>query len=274
MTAQQNPTADLPTTRPLTFAYVLSLVIALFIAIASVVGILYRTLVYPTHELLLSQVPLDAVNLVIGLPVLLGSVWLAQRGKLIGLLCWPGALLYVLYIYITCVIGVPFGVLFLPHLLLVTLSAYTAIGLVASIDSEAVAQRLIGKVPARIAGGILFAAALLFLLRQIGLIITALTTQTPVDTGDPTWISDVTVLCPTWLVGGMWLWQRKSMGYTAGAGLLLLAGVLFIGAIFPFAYPALSTGAPVDVGGVVFLSIMGAICLVPFGFFVRGVGAA
>ena len=29
---------------------------------------------------------------------LLVSMWLTRRGKLIGLLCWPGALFYVLYV--------------------------------------------------------------------------------------------------------------------------------------------------------------------------------
>jgi hypothetical protein len=33
----------------------------------------------------------------IGLPILRGSMGLARRGKLLGLLLWPGALFYVLY---------------------------------------------------------------------------------------------------------------------------------------------------------------------------------
>ncbi len=39
----------------------------------------------------------DAANLILGLPMLLGSVWLARRRSLLGLLLWPGALLYLLY---------------------------------------------------------------------------------------------------------------------------------------------------------------------------------
>jgi hypothetical protein len=55
------------------------------------------------------------IILVLGLPILLGSLWLVRRGNLIGLLCWPGAL-------------------FLLYLFLVTLSAYTIIGVVSSIE--------------------------------------------------------------------------------------------------------------------------------------------
>ncbi|MDH5459115.1 MAG: hypothetical protein OEY26_10400, partial [Nitrospinota bacterium] len=126
------PSDRLPITRDLTLAYMLSLIIALVMTVASVIGFLYRTVIYPTDELLLNRVPTDGVNLVVGLPILLGSMWLARRGKLIGLLCWPGALFYVLYIYVPYVIGVPFNALFLPYIALVTLSAYTLIGLVAS----------------------------------------------------------------------------------------------------------------------------------------------
>ena len=135
---------SLPVTRDLTLVYALSFVIALLVAVAAVAGLLFRNSVYPTEELILSFLPVDVFHLGVGLPILLGSMWLARRGRLTGLLCWPGALLYVLYSYVTNLIGVPFGVLFLPYLLLVTLSAYTTIALVASIDGEAVRQRRSG----------------------------------------------------------------------------------------------------------------------------------
>jgi hypothetical protein len=100
-------------------------------------------------------------------------MWLTRRGKLIRLLFWSGALFYVLYIYISYLFGMPFNVLFLPYLTIVTLSVYTMIGLVASIDGEAVHQRLTGVVPARTAGGILAGLAILFILRVIGVELSA-----------------------------------------------------------------------------------------------------
>jgi len=217
------------------------------------------------------SVPTDVVNLVIGLPILLGSMWLARRGKLIGLLCWPGALSYVLYIYIVYVIGVPFGVLFLPYLFLVTLSAYTLIGIVASIDGDAVRQKLTGIVPARTAGGILAVLAILFIVIQITEIVTALTSQMPIDTLKlPPLIADFMVPGPMWLVGGFLLWRREALGYVAGAGLLLLGSMLFVGLSFVMVFPALYTDSLIDVAGIVIMLVMGLICFVPFVFFVRG----
>jgi hypothetical protein len=263
--------ASLPVTRSLTPAYASSLIIALLVAIASVAGLLYGTNFYPTEEMLLLKLPTDLFTLVVGLPILLGSMWLARRGKLLGLLCWPGALLYVLYIYVAYAIGVPFNVLFLAYVVLVPLSAYTIICLVASIDAAAVRQRLAGAVPERTAGGILAGLAILFTLMNLTDIVAALTSPTPDYLLEfPVWIADFAVGAPAWLVGGLLLWQRQALGYVAGAGLLLLGSMLFVGVIFALAFPAFSTASPVDVTAIVFILVMGLICFVPFALFVRG----
>jgi hypothetical protein len=265
----------LPVTRHLTLAYVVSFVIAIIMAVVSVAGLLYQTVIYPTRELLLSFAPSDWFNLLVGLPILLSSMWLARRGVLIGLLCWPGALFYVLYMYIPYVIGVPFNLLFLPYLVLVALSAYTLIGLVASIDGQVVRQRLTGAVPARASGGILTGLAILIIVRQIAVIVTALTSQTPVDTAElSSWIADFTLAIPLLLVSGILLWRREALGYVAGAGLLLGYGVLALSLIPFFVLQARYTTSPVDVAGIVAVLVMAALCLVPFAFFVRGAGSA
>jgi hypothetical protein len=233
---------------------------------------LYGTTLYPTEELLLAQLPTDLFTIVVGLPLLLGSMWLARRGRLLGLLCWPGVLLYVLYIYISYAIGVPFGVLFPAYVLLVALSAYTLIGLVASIDGAAVCQRLAGRVPERVAGGILASLAILFTLMNLSEIVAALTSPAPdYALKFPVWIADSAVVAPGWLIGGLLLWQRKALGYVAGAGLLLLGSMLFVGVILLMVFPALYTASPVDVTGIVFILVVGLICFVPLALFGRGI---
>ena len=171
--------ARLPLTRSLTPVYAASLAIALLLAIATLAGLLFSARLYPAEETLLFALPTDGVSLLVALPLLLAAMVLARRGRLLGLLCWPGALLYVLYIYLVYTIGVPLNALFLVYLLLVALSAYTTIGLVVNIDAEAVRQRLAGAaslrraVPARLTGGLLAVLAALFLLMQIVEVIAA-----------------------------------------------------------------------------------------------------
>jgi len=233
---------------------------------------LYGSTLYQTEEMLLLKLPTDLFTLVVGLPILIGSMWLARRGKLLGLLCWPGLLLYVLYIYAANAIGVPFNILFLAYLAIVALSAYTIIGLVASIDATAVRQRLDGAVPERVAGGILAGLAILFTLINLADIISALTNPTPDYLLQyPVWIADCAVVAPAWLVGGVLLWQRKALGYVAGAGLLLVGSMLFVGAIFALAFPAFYTASPLDVAAIVFILAMSLICFVPLALFARGI---
>jgi hypothetical protein len=222
--------------------------------------------------MLLLKVPTDLFTLVAGLPLLLGSIWLARRGKLLGLLCWPGALLYVLYVYVSYAIGVPFSVLFLVYVLLVALSAYTLIGLVASIDAQAVRQRLAGDVPEKVTGGILAGLAILFTLMNLADIVAAFTSPEPDHLLQyPIWIADSAVMAPAWLIGGLLLWQRKALGYVAGAGLLLLGCMLFVGVIFALFFPAFSAASPVDLTAIVFILVTGLICFVPFALFARGI---
>lgn len=166
--------SNLPIRRGLTPIYALSSITAILVATASVAGLMYRTVVYPTDELLRTFVSNDVVNLLVGLPLLLGSMLLAWRGKLIGLLCWPGALIFVLYNYIAYVFALPLSAALLLHLALVMLSAYTLIGLVASIDGKAVQKSLTGAVPERTAGGVLAGLGFLFFLRASGIMVNAL----------------------------------------------------------------------------------------------------
>ena len=86
---------------------------------------LFPSALYPAQDVRHSFVSNDVVNLFIGLPILLGSMALAQRSQLIGLLFWPGALFYTFYNYAVYTFAMPFTWQFVPYLMLVVLSVYT-----------------------------------------------------------------------------------------------------------------------------------------------------
>jgi hypothetical protein len=236
---------------------------------------LYGTFYYAAEELLLIKLPTDLFTLAVVLPLLVGSMWLARRGKLLGLLCWPGLLLYLLYIYLAYAIGVPLSVLFILYILIVVLSAYTLIGLVASIDASLLQRRLGSAVPVRAAGTILFVLAVLFSIRNLSDIIAALASPSPEhDLVLQVWIADSVVVAPAWLVGGLLMWQRKPLGYVAGAGLLVVGCLLFAGAVVALAFPSLYTASPVDVHGIAFILVVGLRCFVPWVLFARGIASS
>jgi len=196
---------NLPVKGKPSLIYASSLLSAILMTVVSVAGLRYRAIIYPTDELIRTFVSNDAVNLFIGLPILLGSMWLAWRGRLIGLLGWPGALFFVFYNYTVYVFAMPLNWTFPLHLILMTLSAYALIGLIAGIDGKAVQKRLTGAVPERFAGGVLAGLGLLFLLRLIGVMVGALTSGTSLaETELAVNLADFLTI-PAWFIGGILL---------------------------------------------------------------------
>lgn len=270
MSTQPKIYAHLPVRGKLTLAYIVSLLIAALMALASLTGLLNQTAVYPSEELRQSFVPNDVVNLFIGLPILLGSMWLARRGRLIGVLFWPGALFYVFYSYLIYVFCMPLSVVFLLYLALVMLSVYMTITLVASIDGEVVKQRLNGAVVERSAGIILVGLGLIYFLRVIALFAIAINSQAPMSNTELALNLTDFFISPAWIVGGWLLWHRKAFGYVAGLGLLFQLSMLFISLITLLIMRPFITSAPFAPIDLLVIFAMAMICFVPFVLFVRG----
>jgi len=267
----QGSDQKLPVRGELRLFYAASVLIALLMAVVSLVGLTNRELVYPTEEQYQTFVPNDVVNLAVGLPILAVSLWWAQRGKLVGLLCWPGALIFVLYNYLAYTFGSQPSWAFLGYLSLVILSLYTVGGLFASMDISQVKQRFAGTFPEKLAGGVMVAFGVLFLGRVLLLFGGASGGETELPLGEfVSGISDF-FISPAMMIGGVQLWRGKPFGYAAGLGLLFQASMLFIALIvFLLLQPAL-TGvafAPVD---VVVVAVMGVVCSIPFGLYLRAV---
>ena len=271
MNTTQERNTSLPARRDLALIYAVSIIVAVLMAAASITGILYGPAVYPADALREAFVPTDLVILLIGLPVLLGTIWSARRGRLLGLLLWPGALLFVLYNSMVYVLAMPLNVVFLMHLVLFTLSVYTIAALVASIDGQAVQERLAGAVPERLAGGVLAGLGLLFSLRVAGILVSALVARTSIARTElALHITDFTI-APALVIGGILLWRRRASGYVTGLSLLFQASMLFVGLILFLLFQPFLAAAPFALVDVVVVSFLGLICFVPLALFVRGV---
>lgn len=270
---EQNPgilSNDLPVTNNLKLGYLFSLLIAALTAVASLASIIFRDKVYPSEELLQAFLPNDIVNLLIGVPILLVSMWLARRGSLIGLLFWPGALLFGLYNYLIYLFGLPFGAMYSFHLVLVTVSIYTLIGLVASIDGTVVKQRLAGRVPERLAGGVLFVAGVAFGLFALIVIERAELSDTYLPKSELALSTADFIISAAWIIGGVLLWRRQPLGYVGGTGLLFTLSMLFVGLLAVLLLQPLLTGALFSASDVIVVFVMTAISFIPLILFIRG----
>jgi hypothetical protein len=248
-----------------------SLAIALLVTVGSVTGLVFQDAIYPTDELQQTFVANDVVNLLIGVPILLGAVWLARRGKLIGLLLWPGALFFVIYNAIAYVYALPMGWAFVLDLVLLALAIYALAGLVACIDGAQVGERLDGKVPERWAGGVLMGLGILFLVREIGVLASAIAGGDTLPRAEMAVLVADALIMPAWIIGGALLWRRRDVGYVTGTGLLFQGSMLFIGLLIFLLLQPVLTGAAFGLADVVVVFVTGLVCFVPFALFVRGV---
>jgi hypothetical protein len=268
---RHSPSDTLPIKNDLRTATNLSIIVAILMTAVSLSSLLFQSSIYPTDELRQSYLANDAVNLLIGLPILLGSMWLTRRSSLLGLLCWPGALLYTFYNYIAYIFGMPFGWLTLGFVALVLLSAYPVFDLLRNIDRDSLKTKLAGAVSEKFSGEILVFFGLAFFFLAIGVITGASADQTTISMTDVgVAIADI-FLSMLLAAGGILLFRRKSLGYASGMGLLFAASALFVGVILVVLLQPLLTNAPFVVEDVVVLSAMALICFIPTGVFMRGV---
>ncbi len=268
---KDSPINQLPISGELAPAFGISLVIAILMVAVSIGGLLFPSEIYSTDELLQSFVANDVVNLVIGLPTLLLSMWFTQRGKLTGLLLWPGALLYFVYNYIAYAVGLPISFITLAYILIVLLSAYTTFDLLKNIEKESVQKQLFGIVSEKIAGWVMVLFGVLFIFRALGIIVQVITNQTLLPISElGVLIADI-VISILWIIGGTSLVRRMPLGYVSGLGLLFAASMLFIGLLMFLGLQPILANTPFVLEDLIAVIAMGAVCFVPFGLFLRGV---
>lgn len=268
---RHSPSDSLPIERDLKPASILTIILAVLMTAASLGGLFLPSSLYPTDELRLAFLANDVVNLLIGLPIVIGSLWLTRRGKLIGLLCWPSALLYTFYTYLVYLIGIPLVLITSVFLALVLLSAYLMIDLLRTIDRNAVQAQLKGAVPEKLSGGILAFFGVAFFTLAAGVINEARTSQTTLPmTEVGLAIADMS-LSVLLVIGGVLLFQNRPLGYVSGLGLLLTASTLFIGLLLVLILQPVLMNVSFQLADVAVVLVMGLICFIPTGLFMRGV---
>jgi hypothetical protein len=255
----------------LTIGYWSSLILVVLTAVAAAISLLNPDEIYPTDELRQAFFANDVVNLVIGLPTMLIALWLTLRKKLIGLLFWPGALMFLLYTYMAYLFSMPMTWYYLLLLGIVALSFYTLVWLLAQLDVEAIGQRLDGRVPVRLSASLLILFGLFVFLRVFAVIANVMADPTAFTLAELTVLPPDFLISPAWILGGILLWRRKPLGYTAGLGLLFQASMLFIGLIAFLLVQPLLIATPFDLTSTLTVALMSLVVIIPLGLYLRGI---
>lgn len=251
-----------------------ALIVAALTAVASTAGLLYPHDFYPTEALRQFALANDVANLVIGVPILLGSIWLDHKGHFVGRLLWPGALMYAFYNYLAYAIAVPLNWVYPAYLLVAALSLYALAAVIGEIPMGYAQQHLAGKVPERLSGAVLLLLGGFVLIRVFFVVFSA---QYGAEAIEPTELSVLladTLLAPAWVIGGILLWRKEPLGYATGLALLFQGSMLFLGLILVLALQPVFTGARLPLVDIIVVAAMGMICFIPFVSFLRGTAAA
>lgn len=262
--------SPLPVKRELKMEVWLSIATGVVVAVISAAGLLWPGKFYSTPEAVESFVPNDLTNLLIGLPILIASLWMTRRRKLAGLLMWPGAMLYLLYNYVAYIAAGEGGWAVIAYVLISAVSAVVAVQLVRKLDLLLVKDHLEGAVPRRFAGWLLVVFGVGFAFRAGNILVQAAIAGTNIPAGEyGTLIADL-ILSTLWAAGGILLLRRRPLGYAAGLGLLFAVSMLFIGLIVFFLVQPLITAAEFALVDVIIVAAMGLVCFIPFGLYWRG----
>ena len=110
----------------------------------------------------------DLVTLMLGLPLLVASFWLARRGSLRGRLLLTGTLGFFLYTYMSMCFGAAYNSFFLVYVALFGLSLYAFILSMMSFDLAALPARFSDRLPRRGIAGVFFFTAAFLALAWLG----------------------------------------------------------------------------------------------------------
>jgi hypothetical protein len=204
--------------------YAGSVAVALLLAASSLLGLAGSPSLYDVSPSALVSRGGDAANLLVTVPALLACLWAVRRGSLVGLLLWPGALFYAVYISAIYVVAGPFTLVLLGHLAAVVIGGCVIVALLSSIDNQAV-RRDFAAAPARWVGGALIVIAVAAYAGLFANAFPALTGATGELGFRGQWAVDAALGTPVLLVGGVLLWRRASFGYVLAAPLLFVSGI-------------------------------------------------
>jgi hypothetical protein len=183
---------------------------------------------YDTISIAAQQQGNDLVTLVVGLPLLAISTWLAFRGSLRGRLLLTGTLGFFLYTYMSMSMLTAYNALFLVYVALFSLSLYAFILSMMSFDLAHLPQHFSARLPRAWIAALMFFVGGFLLLAWLGRIVPPLLhNQTPALENTTTLViqaMDLGLIVPLAILSGVLLLRRSPWGYLL-ASVTLLKGV-------------------------------------------------
>jgi hypothetical protein len=170
----------------------------------------------------------DLVTLLVGLPLLAISTWLAFRGSLRGRLLLTGTLGFFLYTYMSMAMLAAYNSLFLVYVALFGLGLYAFILCMMSFDLKTLAQQFSPRLPRGWIATLMFVVGGFLLMAWLGRIVQPLLAgESPMLENTTTLViqaMDLALIVPLAILSGILLLCKSTWGYLL-ASVTLLKGV-------------------------------------------------
>jgi hypothetical protein len=170
----------------------------------------------------------DIITLLVGLPMLAISTWLAFRGSLRGRLLLTGTVGFFLYTYLSMSMLTSFNALFLVYVAIFALSLYAFILCMLSFDLATLPQQFSERLPRARIAGLLFLIGTFLTLAWLGKVVPPMMqNQVVVLDNTTTFViqaMDLSLIVPLAILSGILLLRNSAWGY-------LLASVFVMKAI-------------------------------------------
>ena len=206
----------------------LSLALACFAVIASLGGLFLSDLYRDSDTIKAVWFVNDLITLVLAVPILLATIYYAQKGSLKARLIWIGSLWYLLYNYVFYLYGAKFNNFFLLYVLLFALSVYALITAITNLDQAQVEKSIKERAPYKAISGFLFffafALGMPWVAMTFGFIISG---ETPPFEMTIVFATDLAFLVSVLIFSAILLWKNNTWGY------ILAAMIMFKGLLYP-----------------------------------------
>jgi hypothetical protein len=193
----------------------------------------------------------DLITLVVGLPLLAVSAWMAFRGSLRGRLLLTGTLGFILYTYLSMATLASFNMLFVVYIALFTFSMYAFILSMMSFDLNDLPKHFSEKLPRGWIAGLMFVVAGFFALAWLGRIFAALQPDAvPALENTTTMViqfMDLGLIAPAAVLGGILILRHSAWGYLLAA-IMMTKGVTLGLAVSTMAINMSLKGVPDSLG--------------------------
>ncbi len=206
----------------------------------------------------------DAVTLFLGIPLLIYTAYLFNKGTLRGKLMLAGTLGYFLYTYLSYTFLVFYNPFFLVYVALYSLSLFALILTLLTVDLQALPGQISDRLPRAPIAGFLFFIGLVLTLMWLGRLAPSFTQGLPpVGLEHYTTLiiqaMDLGLIVPLSILAGVLLLKKSAWGYLI-TSVVVFKGMVLLIAIMAMIINQALAGLPinpVETGIFLFLTIVG-----------------